>query len=80
MKTDYATGSDVKGYLTPGQLAQVLGISPGTLANYRSAGTGPRFVKVGPLVRYRPADVERWIADETEASPTGSRRDDGDAA
>jgi hypothetical protein len=33
-----------------------------TLANWRSEGVGPEFMKVGRHVRYRGADVARWAA------------------
>ncbi|WP_447963987.1 helix-turn-helix transcriptional regulator [Nitrospira sp. Ecomares 2.1] len=36
-------------------------VTPKTLANWRCKGTGPRFVKIGHGVRYRPADVQEWI-------------------
>ncbi|QCX26420.1 helix-turn-helix domain-containing protein [Nocardioides jishulii] len=37
-------------------------MTPKTLANWRSAGTGPTFVKIGGMVRYRLADVEAYEA------------------
>ena len=39
-------------FLTPAQMAERLGVKPKTLANQRSSGTGPKFVKVGGAVRY----------------------------
>lgn len=65
--------------LTPRQVADELGIAEQTLANWRSAGTGPRFVKVGVLVRYRRSDVEAWLDLETAKSATGRRIVDGAA-
>lgn len=38
--------------LTPEQMAAKLGVAIKTLANMRSKGTGPKFVKVGGAVRY----------------------------
>jgi hypothetical protein len=43
--------------MTPEQLAEFLQVSTGTLANDRYLGKGPRFIKLGKLVRYRRADV-----------------------
>jgi DNA-binding transcriptional MerR regulator len=37
-----------------------VGVSPGTLENWRTAGTGPRFIKAGKRVLYDPVDIERW--------------------
>jgi len=39
-------------YLTPGEMAVRMGVAEKTLANQRSKGIGPKFVKVGALVRY----------------------------
>ena len=46
----------------PRELSELLGVPVGTLANWRSARTGPPFVKVGRHVRYRTGDVDEWIA------------------
>jgi excisionase family DNA binding protein len=60
------TGSrigDTGRLLRPHELSELLGVPVGTLANWRSGRTGPPFVKVGRHVRYRPIDVDEWIAD-----------------
>jgi predicted DNA-binding transcriptional regulator AlpA len=38
----------------------------------RVAGDGPPYVKVGRLVRYRPSDVETWLASLTRSSTSGA--------
>jgi predicted DNA-binding transcriptional regulator AlpA len=43
------------------QAAQVLGISVRTLERHRVAGTGPRWARLGRLVRYRESDLVEWI-------------------
>jgi len=49
--------------LTPQETAQILGVSMGTLAQWRSQRRGPPFVKIeGRLVRYRLADLEAYLA------------------
>ncbi len=48
--------------MTDRDLAHELGLSAGTLRNWRMRGAGPPFVRIGGLVRYRPADVEAWLA------------------
>lgn len=47
--------------LTTSQVAQRLGLSPGTLTNWRSLKIGPHFKKLGKVVRYRLSDVLRWV-------------------
>ena len=48
---------------TPAELAEFLGVPPHTLAQWRSRGLGPAFVRVGRHVRYRWSAVERWLDD-----------------
>lgn len=43
--------------LLPQELAARWRMHRGSLANLRSAGTGPAFVKLGAAVRYRLSDV-----------------------
>jgi predicted DNA-binding transcriptional regulator AlpA len=43
------------------QAAHILRLSVRTLERHRVAGTGPRFVRLGRLVRYREADLADWV-------------------
>jgi predicted DNA-binding transcriptional regulator AlpA len=36
-------------------------VSEATLRYWRSEGKGPRYRKVGQLVRYTPSDVNNWL-------------------
>jgi len=45
--------------------AERLGCEPLTLADWRYKGIGPRFVKVGRLVRYAPEELQSWIEQNT---------------
>lgn len=57
--------------LTARQAAELLNVKYQTLAYWRSSGRhGLPFVKVGSGIRYRRADVEKWLADRT-ATHTG---------
>lgn len=42
-------------------VAEYLGVPPATLYQWRYRGIGPRASKVGRHLRYRWADVERWL-------------------
>lgn len=42
-------------------LADYLGVPLQTVYQWRKKGYGPRGVKVGKHVRFRPAEVERWL-------------------
>ena len=48
--------------LTAEEAAEFLDIRVGTLAQWRSQGRGPRYIKIeGRLVRYRLADLEAYL-------------------
>ena len=51
----------VEALLNERQLAQRLLVSIGTLRYWRSASKGPRFHKIGQLVRYSPPAVNAWL-------------------
>lgn len=52
--------------LTPEQVASIIKIHTGTLKNWRMAGIGPAWIRIGtgakPHIRYRRADLETWLA------------------
>ena len=41
--------------------ARYLGVSVHKIHRMVQEGTGPRFVKIGPLVRFRPEDLAAYI-------------------
>jgi excisionase family DNA binding protein len=53
--------------MSPKQLADFLGLPLATLRKWRVTGTGPRGYRVGKHVRYKPADVELWLADRADS-------------
>lgn len=52
----------------PEELAEYLGIPLPSVYTMNSRGTGPRRIRVGKHVRYRKADVDRWL-DERSIEP-----------
>ena len=62
-------------YLTPAELSARFErkISPRTLSNWRCAGTGPRFVKVGGRILYPVDEVEAWEKRRTASSTSDYR-------
>lgn len=46
--------------LSESEVAERLGVSPFTVRAWRHRGHGPRFMKMGRAVRYRPEDVEAF--------------------
>ena len=53
--------------LTEEDVAKQLHVSVASLRRWRIERRGPQFIKVGSLVRYRPEELEAWLA----ALPTG---------
>lgn len=41
--------------------ALLLNVSVPTLRKWRYKGRGPKFLKLGSLVRYKPSDIEQWL-------------------
>jgi hypothetical protein len=57
----------MKQRLTEDQLAQVWGISPRTLQDWRTKGLGPAYIRIGRnTVLYRQEDVEAYEASKLQ--------------
>ena len=56
--------------LTEEEVAKRLNVSLASIRRWRLECRGPQFIKVGSLVRYRPEDLESWLA----SLPTGGAR------
>lgn len=50
--------------MTRAEVAQLLGVEEKTLANWRTRRFGPPGFRVGKAVRYRPEEVDRWLAEQ----------------
>ena len=55
-------GSDM---VDEGRLATRLGVSRATLQSWRYCGKGPRYLKIGRLIRYRNSDVDAYLRAQT---------------
>jgi excisionase family DNA binding protein len=51
-------------WMTEARVAASLGISKVTLYSWRARAKGPRFTKIGRLVRYRSSDVDAWLEEQ----------------
>ena len=60
-------------FLTEKEVAKQISVSLASLRRWRLVKSGPRFVKVGALVRYRPEDLQHWM----ESLPSGGLRPEG---
>jgi excisionase family DNA binding protein len=57
----------MQNFLTEKEVAKQIKVSLGSLRRWRLLQRGPRFIKVGALVRYRAEDLEQWL----ETLPAG---------
>jgi len=49
--------------LLPGEVAAMIGVTEGTLRNWRSKRRGPAYYQLGRILYWR-RDVEKWIASQ----------------
>jgi predicted DNA-binding transcriptional regulator AlpA len=61
------TMSAIKLYNTP-EAAEILGLSPITLEIWRIQGKGPKFRKIGRLVKYAESDIHAYITSCTRSN------------
>lgn len=54
--------------------ARLLGVKPGTLQKWRWEGKGPKWCRVGRLVRYRRSELERFLSDAERSSTSDTGR------
>ena len=57
----------MQSFLTEKEVAKQISVSLASLRRWRLVQRGPRFIKVGVLVRYRAEDLEQWL----ETLPAG---------
>jgi len=60
-------------FLTEKDVAKQISVSLASLRRWRLLNSGPRFVKVGALVRYRPEDLKLWM----DSLPAGGADEPG---
>jgi predicted DNA-binding transcriptional regulator AlpA len=66
--------SSDKRTLTDVEVAARLGVSRFTVRSWRLKGLGPRFLKMGRAVRYRPRDVDEYERQALVETQTQSDR------
>ena len=58
--------------LKPKAAADRLGLSESTLAKLRMTRSGPSFSLLGRAVRYRPTDLDAWVASRMVSTETAA--------
>jgi predicted DNA-binding transcriptional regulator AlpA len=60
------TATKERDILADDEAAEVLGgVKVQTLAVWRMQGRGPKFIRLGRLIRYRRRDLEAWLEANT---------------
>lgn len=60
-----------KGYLSQQEAAAVLGLSPKTLATWRSRDMGPVFYRFNRKILYKREDLAKWVDKHYECVKPG---------
>jgi predicted DNA-binding transcriptional regulator AlpA len=56
-----ATSDTLEALLTEHDVARITGLSVASVRRWRLLRQGPRYLKIGSAVRYRPEDVAAWL-------------------
>jgi len=54
--------------MTPAEAGAYVGLTPLALNQRRYTGTGPRYAKIGRLIRYRKNELDAWLLGNAEQS------------
>jgi predicted DNA-binding transcriptional regulator AlpA len=54
-------------FLNEREVAGILAVSVASIRRWRLLNQGPKFLKIGASVRYRPEDVDAWL----DSRPSG---------
>lgn len=60
--------SNVHDLLCADDLAKEIHVSPATLARWRGAGTGPKFMNAGRRILYALPDINAWLQASSRTS------------
>jgi predicted DNA-binding transcriptional regulator AlpA len=62
-----AAHNSIETLLNEHDVARITGLSVASVRRWRLVRQGPQYLKIGSAVRYRPEDVNAWLA----SRPTG---------
>jgi len=59
--------------LSESEAARMIGMSVSGLRKFRRNGSGPRFIRLGRIIRYLASDIQAWLVAHTvESSSNGA--------
>lgn len=59
--------TDTDNLITTKQAAAYLAVAVHTLDKFRIEGRGPKYLRLGRMIRYRASDIDRWLNEIAEA-------------
>lgn len=62
-----ATSNTLESLLTEHDVARITSLSVASVRRWRLLRQGPKYLKIGAAVRYKPQDLSVWL----ESRPTG---------
>ena len=62
-----ATTNTLEKFLNEHDVARITGLSVASVRRWRLLQRGPKYIKIGAAVRYKPEDVSAWL----QSRPTG---------
>lgn len=62
------------GRMTSKDTAFYIGLSDGTLANWRTLGKGPKFTKIGGRIYYYKSEIDCWLQEKGIFQTTAQAR------
>jgi excisionase family DNA binding protein len=67
-KNDHEKNLDLpERYLTPAEVAEILGVPVETIYQWRYKRTGPPGFRVGRHLRFDPRVLQRWVDEQSES-------------
>ena len=61
------TANTLETLLTEHDVARITGLSVASVRRWRLLRQGPKYLKIGAAVRYKPEDISEWL----ESRPSG---------
>lgn len=62
-----ATENEIEAFLNEHDVARITGLSVASVRRWRLLRQGPKYIKIGSAVRYKPGDIWAWL----ESRPSG---------
>jgi predicted DNA-binding transcriptional regulator AlpA len=68
-----ALHNTIENLLNEHDIARITGLSVASVRRWRLLRQGPKYLKIGASVRYKPEDIAAWL----ESRPSGGEHQEG---